>query len=271
MANAATRAFRAYQTQTDGPAVLPSVNRSDTLRPMKRRAFGDIVRTGRLEKGLSLRDLADRTGIDYSRLSRMETGTRPAPDLASLRELARSLDLDLSDLLVAAGTAREVVDELLWSERLNVGDALPDVAAYRPGESALLRKNTFRASVAGRDSARCEVRLGEETLTVFSFSANRHLLIEIPPEAVVVFRTDPAPILGRRENVFSMRVRKVRRLGQITNLVLEGRGFTLNALEAATDEGTPYGVAEEVFAFVPAVVVRTRPIDVRSHAAEEED
>ncbi len=229
-----------------------------------------MVRTGRLQKGLSLRDLADRTGIDYSRLSRMETGTRPAPDLASLRKLSRSLDLDLSDLLVAAGTAREVVDELLWSERLNVGDALPDIAAYRPGDSALLRKNTFSVSVTRRVGARCDVQLGEETLTVFSFSANEDLLIEIPPEVVVAFRADPAPILERKENIFRLRVQKVRRLGQVTNLVLEGRGFELNALESPSEEETLHYVGEHVFALIPAVAVRTCPAEAWPSTAEGE-
>jgi len=250
--------------------VLPNVNGQATLLPMKRRSFGGVVRAGRLEKGLSLRDLADRTGIDYSRLSRMETGSRPAPDLASLRELSRTLDLDLSDLLVAAGTAREVVDELLWSERLNVGDALPDIAAYRPGDSALLRKNTFPVSVARRGGARCGVRLGDETLVVFSFSTNGSLLIEIPPEAVVVFRSDPAPILERKENTFRMRVRKARRLGQVTNLVLEGRGFELNALESPSEEETPYHIGEHVFALIPAVAIRTCPAEVWPDTAEGE-
>lgn len=191
----------------------------------------------------------------------METGSRPAPDLASLRKLSHSLDLDLADLLVAAGTAREVVEELLWSERLNVGDALPDIAAYRPGDSALLRKNTFRVSVVRRVGARCDVRLGEETWAVFSFSADRHLSIEVPPEAVVLFRTDPRRSLGDDENLFRMTVRKVRQLGQITNLVLEGRGFELNALRPSEEETRSFAVADEVFAFVPAVAIRTRPVD----------
>jgi len=231
---------------------------------MSKRSFGDVVREGRLRKGVSLRGLAHETGIEFSRLSRIESGTRPAPGLPLLRKLSRALDLDLVGLLVSSGTAREVVEELLWSERLNVADALPDVAAYRPGNSALLRKNTFHVTVTRRDGARCDVRLGRQALTVFSFSASGDLSIEIPPEAIVVFRTDPALILGPRENVYAVCVRKVRRLGQITNLVLEGRGFTLNALEAATDEGTPYEVAEKVFVFVPAVAIRTRP-------AQEED
>ena len=231
---------------------------------MTKRSFGDVVREGRLRKGVSLRRLSVQTGIEFSRLSRIESGTRPAPDLSLLRKLARALDLDLMGLLVSAGTSREVVDDLLWDERLRLGDALPDVAAYRPGDSALARKNTFRAPVVSRHGARCHVRFGQETLTVFSFSAREDLEIEIPPQAVIVFPSVPTSVFERRENVLPVRVRKVRRLGQITNLVLEGRGFALNALEAATDEGTPYGVAEKVFAFVPAVAIRTRP------ATEEE-
>lgn len=227
---------------------------------MTKRSFGEVVREGRLRKGVSLRRLSAQTGIEFSRLSRIESGTRPAPDLSLLRKLARALDLDLMGLLVSAGTSREVVDDLLWDERLRLGDALPDVAAYRPGDSALARKNTFRVPVVSRHGARCHVRLGRETLTVFSFSTREELEMEIPPEAVIVFPSVPASVLERRENAFSMRVRKVRRLGQITNLVLEGRGFALNALEAAADEGTPYGVADKVLVFVPAVAIRTQPV-----------
>lgn len=231
---------------------------------MTKRSFGDVVREGRLRKGISLRRLAAHTGIEFSRLSRIESGTRPAPDLSLLRKLAHALDLDLVGLLVSAGTSREVVDDLLWDERLRLGDALPDVAAYRPGDSALARKNTFRAPVVSRYGARCHVRFGRETLIVFSFSTREDLEIEIPPEAVIVFPTDPASVFERTGNAFPVRVRKVRRLGQVTNLVLEGRGFSLNALESLSEEDRPYCVAQQVFAYIPAAAIRTRP------AAEEE-
>ncbi len=226
---------------------------------MTKLAFGEIVREGRLRKGVSLRRLSAQTGIEFSRLSRIENGTRPAPELSLLRKLARALDLDLMGLLVSAGTSREVVDDLLWDERLRLGDALPDAAAYRPGDSALARKNTFRVPVMSRHGARCHVRFGRETLTVFSFSTREKLEIEIPPEVVIVFPADPTSVFERGENVFPMCIRKVRRLGQVTNLVLEGQGFALNALESTPDEGPPFGVAEKVFVFVPAAAVRTRP------------
>lgn len=39
--------------------------------------FGQMVKKERLAKGWTLRDVADRTGIDYSHLSRIERGVRP--------------------------------------------------------------------------------------------------------------------------------------------------------------------------------------------------
>ena len=106
---------------------------------MERREFGVVVREGRVRKGVSLRRLANLSGIDYSRLSRIETGTRPAPDLASIRALAGILDLDLGELLVASGTSRSVVEDLVWSERVRLGRAVPDLGAYRPGRRASRR------------------------------------------------------------------------------------------------------------------------------------
>ncbi|MCX6100741.1 MAG: helix-turn-helix domain-containing protein, partial [Candidatus Bipolaricaulota bacterium] len=58
-----------------------------------KREFGDLVHAARAEKNLSLRRLAGLSGVDYSRLARIEQGTRPAPDLASIRTLAGVLDL----------------------------------------------------------------------------------------------------------------------------------------------------------------------------------
>ncbi|MBU0596431.1 helix-turn-helix domain-containing protein, partial [Candidatus Bipolaricaulota bacterium] len=69
---------------------------------MTKRMFGELVRAAREEKGLSLRALADQAGLDYSRLARIEQGTRPSPDLATTRSLAEALDLDLATLLVSA-------------------------------------------------------------------------------------------------------------------------------------------------------------------------
>ncbi len=235
------------------------------LRLMKGRIFGELLREARVEKGISLRELSVSTGIDYTRLSRMEHGTRPAPDLEMMRTMSRVLSIPLLELLVAAGTSREVVEALLWEERLNLGEALPELGAYQPEASPLLDKNTFRAAVESRQGARCSVSLGGETLRVLSFSARDALRIQIPPEAVVVFRRDPTAWVHGDVNVLRASVEKVRQLGQVTNLVLSCRGFQLNVLMTSGGQGAGRaGCAQTVYALIPVAAIRTRP-------AEEEE
>jgi len=227
---------------------------------MAKTQFGGLVRTARLRQRLTLRELAGRTGIDYTRLSRIEHGRRPAPDLPGIRRIADALSLEMSDLLVAAGTPREVVEQLLWSERLRTAGALSDLAAYRPEDSPLRRKNTFLVSVERRDGARTTVRLGEETLDVLSFSTSPRLWIEIPPEAIGVHRADLPGPLREGENVLPVRIEKLRQMGALLNLVLAGRGFELNALRlrgASPDGG--WAVGDAVAIAVPGAAVRTAP------------
>jgi hypothetical protein len=139
----------------------------------------------------------------------------------------------MADLLVAAGTAREVVEHLLWEERLREGGEVPDLRAYRPEESPLGAKNAFRVRVLEREGALCRVRLGRERVTVLSFASDDELAIEIPPEAILVVRVNEGDLETTAENALPVRVKKVRRTGQVTNLVLAGRGFELNTLHGA--------------------------------------
>jgi transcriptional regulator with XRE-family HTH domain len=82
---------------------------------MGKARFGEMIKEARVDAGLSLREVAAKTGIDFTRLSRIEHGSRPAPGLSEIRILADLLNLDMVDLLVAAGTSREVMEHLLWS------------------------------------------------------------------------------------------------------------------------------------------------------------
>lgn len=242
--------------------VLTIVNSFRRLRSMEKRRFGDILRKARLEKGLSLRQLADRSGLDYSRLAKIESGTRPAPDLTAIRALSDALGLDLSNLIVAAGTSREVVENLVWSERLALGARERTAAVYRPEEHDETRRHRFTVSVRDRRGGECHVTLGEDVLSVFSFSEDERLLIEIPPESVIVFRDDPAALLGHSNNVFRARVRKARKVGPILDLVLQGRGYELNA-KIGRDRSDALGVVEgmDLFAFLPPAAIRTFPVN----------
>jgi transcriptional regulator with XRE-family HTH domain len=200
---------------------------------MVKQEFGALVRRARMKKGLSLRGLADRVALDYSRLARIEHGRRPPPDLMTIRLLAEVLDLDLADLVVAAGTSQEVVRHLLWAERLHGMPGGEGAAPSLVVPTALRRKNRFAVPIASRDGALCTARLGEEMLRLFFFDEAAEVIAEIPPEAVMVSRGGGALDALPVDNRWAMSIVRVRRLGQVTNLVLEGRGFELNALYAA--------------------------------------
>ena len=211
---------------------------------------------------MSLRDLAAKTGIDFTRLAKIEHGTRPAPGLSDIRTLADLLGLDMGDLLVSAGTSREVMEHLTWSERLYMATfepALPPVHAKMSGHYA---KNRFTATVTARDGALCQVLLGEASLTVLSFSTAESLRIEIPPQGVLVFPEEM--ILPREglENVLPLRVQKIRHLGQLANLILSGNGFELSTLHTRR-QVQALGLREKdrVLAVVPAVVIQTEPAE----------
>jgi transcriptional regulator with XRE-family HTH domain/molybdopterin-binding protein len=238
--------------------LLTSGNGVDRLPLMRKAQFGDLLHAARRRKGYSLRDLAQRTGMNYSRLSRIEHGTRPAPGLTEIRLLADSLDVDMSDLLVSSGTPREVMEHLLWSERLQTGGSMAQQKSWLPEWSLLLGKNTHRVRVVRRDRALCTVMLGGAEIDVFHFGHSREINIAVPPESVLVFRDCPDPDSCTTENVLSVRVKKLRRLGQVMNLVLAGDGFELNALHAERSadrlgltEGDP------AFAVVQATAIRT--------------
>lgn len=72
-------------------------------RPKLNPRLGALIRTQRLEAGLSLRGLAARSGVNYSTLSRIEDGQAASPDASKLRAIALALDIDPQDLYALAG------------------------------------------------------------------------------------------------------------------------------------------------------------------------
>ena len=225
---------------------------------MNKLRFGNLLREARERKAFSLRQLADRVDIDYSRLAKIESGTRPAPGLAEVRRLSDVLDLDMADLIVASGTSREVMEHLLWSERTQ--EAL-DLDVDLPERATLLDKNTYRVPVLDREGALCTLKLGDARLRSFSFSDATELVVRVPPEAIVVHQRSTDAASSTAENVLPMRVKKIRRLGQVTNLVLEGAGFEMNSLHAgrAVDR-MGLSTGDTVYAAVQATAIRTETI-----------
>jgi transcriptional regulator with XRE-family HTH domain len=64
--------------------------------------FGEIFREKRRAAGLSQRELADRAGLDFSYISKLENGRLPPPAADTIVRLAGLLDCPSEELLSAA-------------------------------------------------------------------------------------------------------------------------------------------------------------------------
>ena len=227
---------------------------------MSKAQFGNILHQARSDKGMSLRQLSAQSGIEFTRLSRMEHGTRPAPGLPQLRRLAELLSLDLVDLLVSAGTPREAVEQLLWVERLQQAKRVEDLAEYSPEGHRAGIKNEFVARIISRDGAFCTAELGSETWCMLAFSDAETLRVIIPPEAIHVFSSDPQDIVLMPCNVFRSSIRKIRNVGRLLNLVLEVGGIELNALVLSDpDQNKLLRPGDELFVSISPVALATEP------------
>jgi transcriptional regulator with XRE-family HTH domain len=229
---------------------------------MSNAQFGNILHQARSDKGMSLRQLSAQSGIEFTRLSRMEHGTRPAPGLPQLRRLAELLSLDLVDLLVSAGTPREAVEQLLWVERLQQAKRVENLAEYSPEGHRAGIKNEFVASVVTRDGAFCTANLGSEIWCLLTFSDAKVLRVIVPPEAILVFTSNPQAIAWMSCNIFQARIRKIRHIGRLLNLVIEVGGIELNALVLiARDRDEVLKLGDEVFVSISPVALLTEPLD----------
>lgn len=56
--------------------------------------FGEMIKTQRLEKGLSIRKVSDLTGISAAALSRWESGKR-VPSIESFNKVMKALGAEL--------------------------------------------------------------------------------------------------------------------------------------------------------------------------------
>lgn len=69
--------------------------------------LGDLVRQAREDRGWSLRQASDHTGIHNAHLSQIETGKIERPSMALLWDLSIAYDLSYQLLLRLAGHADE--------------------------------------------------------------------------------------------------------------------------------------------------------------------
>lgn len=65
--------------------------------------FGERLRELRKAQDISQRDLADRVKVDYTYVSKIETGDTPPPSAETIHRMALALAADEQELMVLAG------------------------------------------------------------------------------------------------------------------------------------------------------------------------
>ncbi|HEX2398784.1 MAG TPA: cupin domain-containing protein [Mycobacterium sp.] len=85
---------------------------------MDLEALGERVQTLRIDRGLTLRELADRSDVSVSMLSSVERGEK-APTVVVLDRVAAGLDVSLASLVAADEAARIIVRRAADQDRVD--------------------------------------------------------------------------------------------------------------------------------------------------------
>ncbi len=80
--------------------------------------FGKYLQQLRLDKGLSIRQLANLSKVSHSYLSQVENGVRGIPSPDVLKKLAQPLGITYEELMQAAGYIEEIIDHGGYAEVL---------------------------------------------------------------------------------------------------------------------------------------------------------
>lgn len=109
---------------------------------MENETFGKLIREKRKELGLSLRELARRTGVSHPYLSQLENERNKNPSLEIVIKLSNELELSLSKLLELAGISLNAYEKEISTNTLsemnrlnnkelsNLGKLYGDIKAY---------------------------------------------------------------------------------------------------------------------------------------------
>ncbi len=80
---------------------------------MKAQNFGASLRQLRIQAGLNQRELADRINVDFSYLSKIESGVAPPPSEKVISQLAEALNTDKDELTILAGRIPPDIAQIL--------------------------------------------------------------------------------------------------------------------------------------------------------------
>lgn len=103
-----------------------------------RQELGDVLRDFRLQKGMTLRQVASRASVALGYLSEVERGQKEASSEV-LASVAEALDTPVSVILRETGERIAVVEGVSFEAVPSVPDTLPDELVAEYGEDLAVR------------------------------------------------------------------------------------------------------------------------------------
>jgi HTH-type transcriptional regulator, competence development regulator len=80
---------------------------------LREKTFGEALRDLRRSKNVSQRDLADKVGVDFSYISKVENGRLPPPAADTIEKICAVLEVSSGELLSLSGKVPTQVKEML--------------------------------------------------------------------------------------------------------------------------------------------------------------
>jgi PAS domain S-box-containing protein len=118
--------------------------------------FGQYIRQLRRAKGLSQRELAEKVGIDYTYLNKIEADKRPPPSEKTILGLAHVLDVDEYGLFVVAKKIPSYLQERVDSEIMKKLSISHDKVQSTLADHKTFHQHTTESTVSGFHSIRAK-------------------------------------------------------------------------------------------------------------------
>ncbi len=180
---------------------------------MAKSDFGETLRNLRLRKKIGLRELSRKAGIDHTRLSKIEHGLRPPPELELILSLARALGTDPHKLAQLAGVPKEFL-------KLNTGKKI---------------MNVLQGQVVGKSDHLLIVKVANNELEIAGEKPKKNKVkITIRPEEITLYKRPESLVGTSARNRFSGTITGIEPHKTYNYATLQCGGFKLKV--AVTDK-----------------------------------
>lgn len=120
------------------------------MKQKPRKAFGQVLRDKRMEKGFSLRKFARLVGVSPTYLSQVEQMNVDPPTADRVKRMAELLEENVDEWTALAGRLTEDLPEIIHQEPTEVPDLLRAVRGLNADQLRQLRENAERMKRQGK-------------------------------------------------------------------------------------------------------------------------